>query len=316
MEPDTVRRKNKIDCSYRNWYNGRNSNAYEEREEMIWTVSAILNWTAEHFKKQHFPTPRLDAEVLLAHLLKTDRVGVYTRYDQPLSEDERRDFREMVKRRIKREPVAYITGHKEFFSLDFLVEPGVLIPRPETEILVEMALELRSGFAKEISILDLGTGSGNIAITLAHRLPADKLTACDISPDAVRIARENARRLGVGSVEFLQGDLFKPVRGRRFDIIISNPPYVSLKESETLEPEIREYEPKMALFDGGDGLDFYRRIVGESGDYLDGYLLLEIGSSQAAAVKDLIDSSDYLSYQRTQKDYAGCDRVIVGKKES
>jgi release factor glutamine methyltransferase len=285
---------------------------------MIWTVSAVLQWTSEHFKKNHLPTPRLDAEVLLAHLLKTDRVGVYTHYDRPLDLKERQRFRELVKRRVRHEPVAYITGHREFFSLDFLVEPGVLIPRPETEVLVEKVLELREEFESEkISLLDLGTGCGNIAISLAHLMPHSKITACDISRESIRIAQKNARRLEADFVEFLPGDLFEPVRGRRFDIIVSNPPYITRKEMETLESDIKDFEPQLALDGGEDGLDFYRRLAGESEGYLKngGYILLEIGACQATAVKDIFATTESIHYRQIKKDYAGYDRVIVGQKD-
>jgi release factor glutamine methyltransferase len=285
---------------------------------MIWTVAAVLQWTSEHFKKNHMATPRLDAEVLLAHLLKTDRVGVYSHYDRPLDLKERQGFRELIRRRMKHEPVAYITGHREFFSLDFLVEPGVLIPRPETELLVEKVLEIREEFkSKQISILDMGTGCGNIAITLAHLMPHSKITACDISRESIRISKNNAQRLGDDFVEFLQGDLFEPVRSRRFDMIVSNPPYITQKELETLEPDIREFEPQLALDGGEDGLDFYRRLIGESEGHLrnGGYILLEIGAYQAAAVKDIFDTTESIHYCQIMKDYAGYDRVIIGQKD-
>ena len=286
---------------------------------MIWTVSAVLQWTTEYFKKHHLHTPRLDAEVLLAHLLKTDRVGVYTRYDRPLAPEERQAFKEMIKRRSKREPVAYITGHREFFSLDFRVGPGVLIPRPDTEVLVGKALEIRQNFGdKKISILDLGTGSGNIAICLAHKLPEDKITACDISGDSIRIAKENAIGLGANSIGFFEGNLFEPVKGRRFDMIVSNPPYIAKGEFKTLEADVKDFEPRSALDGGNDGLHFYRRILGECRQFLKdgGYLLLEIGAFQAAAVKDILAVSGSIRYCHTQKDYAGHDRVIVAQAPS
>ena len=286
-------------------------------KKMTWTVEAILQWTTRHFKKHNIPTPRLDAEVLLAHLLKTDRVGVYTSYDRPLDSKERRIFRDMVKRRIKHEPVAYITGHREFFSLDFLVRPGVLIPRPETEILVEKVYEMRLALGnKRISLLDLGTGSGNIAISLARRLPGDKITACDISEDAIDIAKDNARRLKVDTVEFLQGNLFTPVKGRRFDMIVSNPPYIDREAYKKLEADIRDFEPQSALDGGCDGLDFYRHIVNVSPNFLGnaGLLLVEIGAFQAVAIKDILTASGSIRYRQVQKDYAGYDRVIVGQK--
>lgn len=284
---------------------------------MTWTVTAVLQWTTEHFKKNRIPTPRLDAELLMAHVLKTDRVGVYTRYDRPLDSEERRMFRERINRRLKHEPIAYITGHREFFSLDFLVCPGVLIPRPDTEVLVEKALEMRKSFGEQkIYVLDIGTGSGNIAVSLASRMSSDKITACDLSGQAISIAKENARRLKTNSIEFLQGNLFAPVRGKQFDMIVSNPPYIDRGEYKTLEADIRNFEPKMALDGGYDGLDFYRRIIGESKIHLkkDGIILLEIGAFQADAVINIFAASASVNYCQTQKDYAGHNRVIVGQK--
>ncbi|MBM2838015.1 MAG: N5-glutamine S-adenosyl-L-methionine-dependent methyltransferase, partial [Deltaproteobacteria bacterium] len=248
-----------------------------------WTVLKIIQWTTEYLKGKGIDNPRLDSEVLLAHLLKLDRVGLYLNFDRPLSKDELSSFREIVKRRGSREPLQYITGHQEFWSLDFKVTPDALIPRPETEILVEEALKAVRGseFRVESSgpinskpktqnsklILDLCTGSGCIAISLAHELKDAVVHAIDASEAALSIARENAEKNGVRDrVIFLQGDLYEALtshvsRLTSYDIIVSNPPYINNIDIPNIQPEVRDYEPRMAVDGGTEGLDFYKRIV-------------------------------------------------------
>ncbi|MEZ4270666.1 MAG: peptide chain release factor N(5)-glutamine methyltransferase [Myxococcota bacterium] len=254
-----------------------------------WTIQTVLQWTQSHFAKLRIESARLDAELLLAQVLKRDRIFLYTHYDQPLASGERQDYRQLVKRRARYEPIAYILGHKEFFSRSFEVSPDVLIPRPETEHLVEAILEWTAARAIEApKILDIGCGCGNIAITLACEIPAARLTAIDISPAALEVARRNGQRHGVHErIHFVQGDLFLPLAvGQRFDVIVSNPPYIETTEAPNLPPDVVNYEPQEALFAGADGLRVLERLCVEAPNYLNapGALVCEFGSTQRDAV--------------------------------
>ncbi len=218
-----------------------------------WTVKRILDWTTEHLKKHGSESARLDAEILLAHARGCKRIELYTRYEEPLTDPQRALMRDLVRRRANAEPVAYLVGYKEFFSLPFKVTPDVLIPRPETETLVLEAVEIaKSSTAERITLLDLCTGSGCIAVAAAKAMPKFEVTATDLSEAALVIARHNAEANGVrGRVSFLGGDLFAAVPAEtRFDLIASNPPYVSDAEYESLAPDIRLHEPASALLAG------------------------------------------------------------------
>ncbi len=260
-------------------------------------------------------TSSLDARVLLARILKKDEAFLYAQGEKVLTPREQEEFFGWIKRRAMGEPVAYILKTKEFMSLDFLVTPSVLIPRPETEILVEAVLKiLTAKFSKQktVDILDIGTGSGAIALSLAHYFPAARVTASDISSAALTVARENARCLGLNSrVNFRQSDLlasFSPPRPL-FDLIVSNPPYIAEKELPSLSPEISKFEPLTALNGGEDGLDFYRRLFPAAFKFLKnkGFIALEIGQGQATQVTSLFP---HPWKTETIKDYAGIDRVI------
>jgi release factor glutamine methyltransferase len=270
---------------------------------------------------QTIDTARLDAEVLLGSVLGVDRAGVFSRLTQSLSASQYSEFWRLLQRRAKHEPLQYITGVREFWSLEFRVTPGVLIPRPETEILVETVLQLLSQAPSpkpqaSSRVLDIGTGSGCIAITLAKELPQAELWAVDISPDALTVARENARRHGVEDrIHFLQGDVFPPLSHTPllFDVIVSNPPYIARPEFTTLQPEVRDWEPHVALDGGSDGLDFYRRLVKEGHSHLrsGGWLVLELGAGQFSDVQRLIQAQSNLTVETSVRDYAGHERVIV-----
>ena len=266
--------------------------------------------------------PRLDTEVLLRHVLGMDRAEFYLRIDEAIKPPAERQLWELLQRRARREPLAYITGHKEFWSLDFTVTPDVLIPRPETELLVEAALErTRSPLKSPLKILDIGTGSGAIAVCLAKELREAQLSAVDISSAALQVARANAERHGVANrIRFLHGDLFAPLaeERERFDLIIANPPYVRSGDVAKLEPEIREWEPITALDGGAEGLDIYRRIVNESRSYLasEGHLLFEIGDVMAKAVGQILAHAGGFETDALLRDYAGKDRVIATRKRS
>jgi release factor glutamine methyltransferase len=258
---------------------------------------------------------RLDAEVLLRHVLDMEKTELYLNIDLALKINQKRRFRELLQRRVRREPVAYITGRKEFWSLDFLVNSDVLLPRPETERLVEIALEHLKPAGAKTRILDLGTGSGAIAVCLATERLAAEICAVDISISALAVARSNAERRGVlKNINFLHGDLFGPIEtGKRFHLIVSNPPYVRSGEMRTLAPEVREWEPVAALDGGSDGLDFYRRIIGGADRYLEpgGSIVLEIGADMGESITALFARSSRYKGASIYQDYAGSDRVIA-----
>ena len=296
-----------------------------------WTVLKIIQWTTEYLKGKGIDNPRLDSEVLLANLLKLDRVGLYLNFDRPLSRDELSSFREIVKRRGSREPLQYITGHQEFWSLDFKVTPDVLIPRPDTEILVEEALkavrretlDVRRQNQLPFTILDLCTGSGCIAISLAHELKDAVVYAVDTSEAALSIARENAEKNGVRDrVIFLQGDLYEALtshvsRLTSYDLIVSNPPYIKNIDIPNIQPEVRDYEPRMAVDGGTEGLGFYKRIVADAPNHLSphGWLMVEVGEGQADAVSKMMTDTGTFESISTVKDLAGIERVVKAHKK-
>ncbi|MGE5252602.1 MAG: peptide chain release factor N(5)-glutamine methyltransferase [Planctomycetaceae bacterium] len=288
--------------------------------QTVWTILALIRWADERFKREGMATPRLDAEVLLAETLGTDRVGLYTHFDQPLQPDELARFKELIRRRLRREPVAYILGKKEFWSLSLRVTPDVLIPRPETEALVAEALKiLTPAEGKDFRILEIGTGSGAISIALARELPAAKVVATDLSPKALALAGENALRCGVRErVQFLQGDLFLPVEKEdAFDLIVTNPPYIPRGEFPSLMPEVRDYEPKVALDGGKDGLDFFRRVLPAVGDHLrpGGWFLAEMGAGQDPQIIRIAEKNPGLGSFGFAKDLSGIDRVFKARRK-
>jgi release factor glutamine methyltransferase len=269
--------------------------------------------------------PRLDAEVLLAHSLDTTRAGLYARFHTALPLSQFEIFRQFLHRRLQREPLQYITGVQEFWSLEFAVDQRVLIPRPETELVVETVLHLFSAIRNPQSairsrILDVGTGSGCIAVALATELPDAAIWAADISSDALAVATLNARRHNVHQrIRFLQGDLFAPVagQGHLFELIVSNPPYIARHDLLTLQPEIRNWEPRNALDGGEDGLNFYRRLLGEASHCLsaNGWLVMEIGAGQDAAIMPLLRENEGFTGSFSTPDYAGRGRVVAARKK-
>ncbi len=281
------------------------------------TIAALLTEAQADLASRHVGTPRLDAEVLLSHILQTDRTSLYTRLQRPLSAAHKRQFTELIARRKQREPLAYITGSREFWSLEFHVDRHVLIPRPETEIVVHTALRLlhKTALATPV-ILDIGTGSGCIAVALATELPQAALWALDIEDAALALARQNARRHAVDArLTFCQGDLFAPISHltERFHLIVTNPPYIDRETLGTLQPEVRHWEPQRALDGGQDGLDFYRRLLYHSPNYLrpGGWLVMEIGQGQKDVILQVAQVQCRLSIQSCVQDYAGYDRVVV-----
>jgi release factor glutamine methyltransferase len=283
------------------------------------TVRRVLMDGTQFLRDAGIESAPLDAEVLLGHALDKERADIYLGMESTLNDSDEKIFRESLTRRARGEPVAYITGHKEFWSLDFVVTPDVLIPRPETELVVELTLKEAITTKAALKILDIGTGSGVIAIALAKELPAAEIWAVDVSAAALNIAEVNARRHGVAErVKFLDGDLFDPITelGHRFDVIVSNPPYILSKEIANLGREVRDWEPKMALDGGPDGLDCYRQIIGGAHTYLapEGCVLLEIGEDQGTAVAGLFVPAGRFGAATIFQDYAGKDRVIGASK--
>ncbi|MDY6951623.1 MAG: peptide chain release factor N(5)-glutamine methyltransferase [Thermodesulfobacteriota bacterium] len=288
-----------------------------------WTILKLLKWTTDYFKSHQIEHPRAASEILLAHALGMARVDLYIQYDRPLEPQELEVFKGFIQRRLKREPVAYIVGEKGFWSLDLTVTPDVLIPRPETETLVEAALSLLppEGPSRPLRILDLGTGSGAVAIALATERAGHRYYAIDSSYKAVAVAQHNAQRHGVeGDISFFQGHWFEALqedRGRGFDLIVSNPPYVSQQDYETLPSEISQYEPPQALDGGADGLDAIRLIIEKAPGHMasGGWLLLEMGYDQAASIERLMAASGAYRDVSVIKDYSGLDRVVRARGE-
>jgi release factor glutamine methyltransferase len=255
-----------------------------------WTSLGVLDWTAKRFADAGIGAARLEAQVLLAHVLGCTRMQLYTGFDKPLGEPELASYRALIKRRLAGEPVAYLVGEHEFWGLPLTVDSSVLVPRPDTETLIEVARVHRAA-----RVLDLCTGSGAIAIALATKLPEARVIATELSAAAVAIARANAERNGVADrVEVRQGDLWAPVAGERFELIVSNPPYVATAVIATLSPEVLR-EPRMALDGGADGLAFYDRICGAARDYLEvgGALVVEHGFDQADAVRARFEAAGF-----------------------
>jgi len=259
-------------------------------------------------------TPRLDAEVLLAHVLKTTKTSLYLSLHKYVTAQKRALLQELIGRRTKGEPVAYLVGRKEFWSLSFEVSPAVMIPRPQTETLIEGALKVFPAESSP-SVLEIGTGSGAIAVALATELPRASIIATDISPDALSVAEKNATANGVNdSITFVEGDLLAAVKFPRknFDLVISNPPYIPTGAIPLLPPGIRDYEPRIALDGGFDGLEFYRKLVEQSHDYLrpGGYLLLEVGNGQSPEVCTIIARTGAFSPPETLRDMSNIERGI------
>jgi release factor glutamine methyltransferase len=283
-----------------------------------WTVGRMLQWTAGYFRRKGLPEPRLEAEILLAHVLGWERMSLYVNYDQPVNKEERASYRQIIKRRIQGEPVAYLVGYKEFFSLKFKVTSDVLIPRPDTEVLVETAIEQGRNQVGLLEVADVGTGSGVIAVTLAAYLPQAQIYAVDISERALLVAMENAALHGVADcITFMPGDLLQPLvnANTRLDMVVANLPYVPAAELSRLDPGVRVFEPRLALDGGNDGLAYYRRLIPQAYGSLKagGWLLIEIGYDQASQVMQLLNDFQEV---RVIPDLAGRERVVAARKES
>jgi release factor glutamine methyltransferase len=281
-----------------------------------WTILEVLQWTTARFQERGLASPRLDAELLAAHAFGLSRVQLYMQFDRPLLGPELTAFRELVKRRQAGEPVAYLTGRKEFWSLDLTVDARVLVPRPDTETAVEEALARLDARAAESPprVADIGTGSGAIALALAKTRPAAQVFAVDVSPDALAVARANAERLAL-AVTFLEGSLVEPLRGLEpFDLLVANLPYVRAGDIAGLAAEVRT-EPRLALDGGADGLDLVRRLIADAPAVLapGGALVLEIGDGQAGETAALCRSAGFQDVQ-ARADLGGIERVVSGRR--
>lgn len=289
-----------------------------ETKTEAWTTQRLLQWTTEFFKKKELDSARLAAEVLLAAALNCQRIDLYARFNEVPEEPQLGIFRDWVKRHGAGEPVAYLVGHKEFYSLRFEVNRHVLIPRPETEHVVMAALDCVKDFSGNLSIIDVGTGSGCIAITLATQLEQARLVATDLSADALKIAARNADQHGVTErVEFIQSDLLSAFPAEQtFDLIVSNPPYVGRNEVGTLEENVLKYEPEIALYGGDEGTELIVRLIEQAAKRLNagGYLIFEFSPMIADRCKELVDSCGQFASSEIQKDYSQHQRLIVARK--
>ncbi|MDO9464242.1 MAG: peptide chain release factor N(5)-glutamine methyltransferase [bacterium] len=287
-------------------------------------IKELVQCTTDYLAKHNIPSPRLDAEVLLSYLLKKERIFLYLNWDSILTQHTLDIFRKLVLERSKHIPIAYLTGYKEFMSIDFEVNEKVLIPRPETEALVEATLSrMLSGQPnREWLAIDMGTGCGNIAVALAKSQNI-RIYASDISEDALNISKKNAEKNKVEkSIRFLCGDLFKSFNGlnlaEKIDFIVSNPPYVSSADFEKLPIDIKQYEPRIALDGGTDGIDFYPELVKGAEEFLkpNGFLIMEIGYGQVEGIKKLISSRGTFFAPEIVRDYGGIERVIICTRHS
>ena len=284
-----------------------------------WTIKELLNVSVEFLAVKGIESPRLCAEILLAHQLDTSRVKLYLAFDRPLTEDEVNGYRSLIKRRLNREPIQYITGTQEFWSMAFKVNSDVLIPRPETEIILNQALTLCDAEKKSGPFLDLATGSGVLAICLAKEFDEIDIYAADISQKALDMAEHNAGIHGVGSrIKFVCGDLFQPFEDKspKFDMIVSNPPYVTSAELDTLEKEVKGYEPSLALDGGLDGYCYIEKIIKKSREFLnpDAWILIEMDPGQTEKSVRLFEEQRCFGNIRRIRDYSHKYRVVMAQK--
>lgn len=280
----------------------------------VWSIRRVLSWAADDLKRRGNEGARLDVELLLGRVLGLDRIGLIMQSERPLAAGELAAFRELFKRRRQGEPVAYLLGGREFYGISLRVDARVLIPRPDTERLVEVALERTRARSMQGNALDLCTGSGCVAIAFARQRPTWNVTASDISPDAVALARDNASRTGaVRNLRVVEGSLFAAVTGQRFELVTANPPYIATAELAELPVDVRDFEPRLALDGGPDGLDLVREIAALAPQQLSegGLLALEIGADQGPAALEILKARGYRDVQLA-RDLGGRDRVVSG----
>ena len=295
----------------------------EKQEEKIFVKKSfkdeninLLSKSIQYLKKYNVENARLDAEYIFAYVLGIKRISLMLNFDEEISEENKNLIRQYIVRRGKyREPLQYIVKEWEFYGYPIKVDGRVLIPRQDTEILVEQCIYLMKE-KENPKILDIGTGSGAISIALAKELPESEVLGLDVSDDALKMAVENRELNNVSNLKFLKSDVFQHVREKNYDLIVSNPPYIPVEEYNELMPEVKEYEPRMALTDGGDGYYFYKKISEESVNYLKngGYLAFEVGYNQGETVSQLMEKNGFQIVGRVA-DYGGIERVIIGRKE-
>lgn len=276
----------------------------------IWTILSILNWATEYFASKGISSARLDAQILLGSVLNLSKVELYTAFDKPLTKDELASFKKLILRRASREPIAYILGSKGFWRHDFIVSPAVLIPRADSEIIIERSLAILNEKSwVEPKVLDIGTGSGCLAISIALEFPAAKVEAVDLSKEALTIAKMNAEKLSA-PVTLIHSDLMAELSGKTYELIISNPPYISETELKVVQPEVRNFEPHSALLSSHAGMGHYENILKDVGKYLkpDGVLLLEIGDYREKPLTDL--AKNYFSNIKICPDLTGSPRLL------
>ena len=289
----------------------------------VWTIQKLLNWITEHFTEKAVDSPRLSAELLLGYVLGMERIELYTQFDKIVAKEQLDKLHDLVKRVGENEPIAYITGKSEFYSLELEINRDCLIPRPETELLVERAIEFLRQRNDRQFVCDLCTGSGCIAVAIAKNHPKAQIIATDISDSALKVAAKNVEKYKLAErIKLLCGDLFDPIVPQldeaKFDLIVCNPPYVSTAEYERLDRNVKDYEPAESLVGGVDGLDVYKRIIEKANDFLktNGALMLEIGYRQGAAVRELLERSGYLDKITIERDFHNNDRIAIAKSKN
>ena len=304
--------------------NGNNNGSLKNTFPDKYTISSLVHWAKNLLQEHNIDSPSLDAEVILSHLLDYKRIDLYIHPDKPVEDTVVMHYKEAIRKRSQRVPLQYITNHAEFMSLDFYVDERVLIPRPETELLVEAVIKRAQILTheNEIVIVDIGVGSGNIAITLAMKIDNARIFAIDLSPDALAVAKINAQRHAVFSkITFLCGDIFRPLEGygieSKVNFIVSNPPYVSSAEFDSLQEEVRNFEPYGALISGQDGLQMFRRIITHANTWLKpgGYVIFEIGEKQARKVARLFEDRGCFKKADFLKDYRHIHRIVIAQME-
>jgi release factor glutamine methyltransferase len=282
-----------------------------------WTIKALLEWITPYLTDKGVDAPRLCAEMLICHVLGKQRIDLYTQFDWIVPQAQLEQLRALIKRASEHEPVAYLVGKTEFYSIELAIGPACLIPRPETELLVQHAIEALRTRTGEQQVLDLCTGSACISVALAKNCDNARVIAADISEPALKIARDNVRKYELNDrIELHQGDLFEPVTGQVFDMIVSNPPYVSDSEYEKLDQNVKAYEPRLALHAGSEGLDLYERMLSQMDSFLkpEGVLMLEIGSTQGPTLQAMLTQQGLFRDVQILKDFQGHDRVAVANR--
>jgi release factor glutamine methyltransferase len=287
-----------------------------------WTIQKLLNWVTEYLKNKAVDSPRLSAELLLSHVLGLKRIELYTQFNKVVEQDKLSELRGLVKRTAEHEPIAYLTGKREFYSLDFEITKDCLIPRPETELLVERAVEFLRTRDGNKYVCDLCTGCACVAVAIARNFANCRIVATDISDAALEVAARNISRHGLGGrIELLKGDLFEPIipiGPAKFDLIVCNPPYVSQAQFEKLAKNVKDFEPRVALAAGADGLDIIKRIIADATQFLKpaSALMLEIGNEQGPAVRNLLENTGRFATIAIEKDYQNLDRLAIAVTKS